>query len=508
MGKTDLGTRIVRMANKLGFVVIGKETIAGMTRNLEFWNDIILGGIMSAIGSLTFKFFRSPKAPVGLRIAHPITRFIVQAKIRDAEGRNVTRISFEEWKEHYQGLQRLEYIDDNTAGLTKQFQIYSGDAIPRQVDISTVLTGRFPDLRNCVFVDRGIWNEKEAEDTLRLGRLFADEEDNASRSSSNLFRSREDGDMLRCIAAVRILRKSFLVFQLPQGSASEPKTLRTLLLDKRGTSEFGRYPLTSLVDRAKLALRMATAIFVVHSLGLVHKQVNPETILMVESAASSKRFPRRLGYPYLIAFHTAHRELDSTAGPDLDPSDIGQYITDAAHRDIYYQPRFREGRLRRNDRPRMLDDIFALGVCLFEVGLWRSLFVWDGKRNYVHDDAFVPLSDTCGKWDGMGISEKAEARTNELIRVVEEILPGAMGPVYTKAVVACLRAGTEDSPFYGHPSLTEDGDSTSESGEVTLLDADDTQSDGEAPKPVSISYLELVLQSLQAVHKALEGKAG
>ncbi len=81
----------------------------------------------------------------------------------------------------------------------------------------------------------------------------------------------------------------------------------------------------------------------------------------------------------------------------------------------------------------MLDDIFALGVCLFEVGLWRSLFVWDGKRNYVHDDAFVPLSDTCGKWDGMGISEKAEARTNELIRVVEEILPGAMGPVYTKA---------------------------------------------------------------------------
>ncbi len=141
MGKDRPGTRIVRMANKLGFVVIGKETIAGMTRNLEFWNDIILGGIMSAIGSLTFKFFRSPKAPVGLRIAHPITRFIVQAKIRDAEGRNVTRISFEEWKEHYQGLQRLEYIDDNTAGLTKQFQIYSGDAIPRQVDISTVLTG-------------------------------------------------------------------------------------------------------------------------------------------------------------------------------------------------------------------------------------------------------------------------------------------------------------------------------------------------------------------------------
>ncbi|KLO08629.1 hypothetical protein SCHPADRAFT_805324, partial [Schizopora paradoxa] len=96
----------------------------------------------------------------------------------------------------------------------------------------------------------------------------------------------------------------------------------------------------------------------------------------------------------------------------------------------------------------MLDDIFALGVCLLEIGIWRSLFVWNEKmRDYVHDDAFVKLSEKCGKWDGMDDFRLVEARTKELIRIVEEVLPGTMGPLYTKAVVACLGAGTEDSPF-------------------------------------------------------------
>ncbi len=203
------------------------------------------------------------------------------------------------------------------------------------------------------------------------------------------------------------------------------------------------------MDRARLAVRLATAVLVIHSLGLVHKRINPETILMVESAAvtPSQRFPRRLGYPYITAFHTTRR--------DLDPTDCTNHTMDARRRAIYYHPRDQEE--RRIDRYRMLDDIFSLGVCLFEVALWRSLFVWDpNERDYVHDDTFIELSDGCGKWDGMRLSEKAEARTNELIRAAEELIPGTMGPVYTRAVVACLKAGAEDSPFAGHPSLTKE----------------------------------------------------
>ncbi len=141
-----------------------------MTENLEFWNNLLSSGVISAVGSLVFKMFSSPNGPIGPRIAHPIARFIVQAKKRDADGRNVTKISVGEWEEHYPGGQSLQYIDGNAALSSTQYQIFSGDAIPHrrehqsgsQSDIAVTATAaekRYPEFRNCVFVDRGLWNE-------------------------------------------------------------------------------------------------------------------------------------------------------------------------------------------------------------------------------------------------------------------------------------------------------------------------------------------------------------
>lgn len=468
-----------------------------MTANLEFWNNLLSSGVISAIGSIVFKLFSPTNATFSLRIAHPIARFIVQARKRDAESKDVQFLSNEDWKKYYHGSHVFRYIDDNAATSSAQYQIYSGDATPRHLDEDAESeTKRLPEFRNCIFIDRGRWSDETVGDTFRLGRLFAGEEESVSTASDKLFRAREDGDVLRCIAVARMYNRPMLVFQLPPGSASEPQSLRTTLLDIRGSSR--GYPLHPLVDRAKLAVRLATAVLVIHSLGLVHKRINPETILMVESAAvtASQRFPRRLGYPYLIAFHTTRR--------DLDPTDSIAHLHDAERRAIYYHPRDQEA--RRKDRYRMQDDIFSLGVCLFEIALWRSLFIWDvNVRDYVHDDTFVELSEGCGKWNGMTLATLAEARTNELIRAAEELIPGTMGPVFTKAVVACLKAGAEDSPFAGHPSLNSE--TGTESGEVISPDADDTRGDNESPKPVSISYLELVLQNLQAVHKGLTDAA-
>jgi len=237
-----------------------------------------------------------------------------------------------------------------------------------------------------------------------------------------------------------------------------------------------------------------TAVFVVQSLGFVHKRINPEKILLVESASggSSQSFPRRLGYPYLVAFHLSRG--------DLEPTDLVSHFGESAFRGIYFH--FRDQEVERNDRYSMKDDIYSLGVCLFEIALWRSLFVWDPKmRDYVYDDSFVALSDGCDKLKGKSVSEKARERTEELIRVAEERISGVLGEPFTRAVVACLKAHSEDNPFASHPRLKDVKNAT------PSVDVDTgavlEKSRAELNQLECLTYLELVLQTLHAVHNGL-----
>ncbi len=107
--------------------------------------------------------------------------------------------------------------------------------------------------------------------------------------------------MLRLSALVRTKRALQFVFKVPPGSA-KIHTLRTLLLDKQESVGGRPIPLHPIAERVKLSIRLATSVLVVHSLGLVHKLIQPESILVID-ADGLEEFPYTLGYPYLVGFH-------------------------------------------------------------------------------------------------------------------------------------------------------------------------------------------------------------
>ena len=99
----------------------------------------------------------------------------------------------------------------------------------------------------------------------------------------------------------------------------------------------------------------------------------------------------------------------------------------------------------------MEDDIYSLGVCLFEIGLWRSMFTWDAEQEeYVIGDWLPRLFD----WDldvqlenvpgdselRSQLKEIAEhnLRNDIFKRFVSQMLPPKMGNAYTEAVLNCL----------------------------------------------------------------------
>ncbi len=268
-------------------------------------------------------------------------------------------------------------------------------------------------------------------------------------------------------------------------------TLRNALLDPRAAS--GGYTLHPISDRVRLAIRLTTALFVVHSLGLVHKRIDPEKILLVESdsGGSSQSFPKRLGYPYLVAFHLSRG--------DSGPTELAPHYQESASRGIYFH--FRDQGVERNHRYSMKDDIYSLGVCLFEIALWRSLFVWSpDKLDYVYDDSFVALSDDAESLRGFPCAARhwRWRGRKQLMKVAEERLPGVLGHSFTKAVIACLKAHADDNPFANHPRLKDVAKVPVSEDFHSMQDKE--RSEQEIHRMECLVYLELVLHQLQAVY--------
>jgi len=139
----------------------------------------------------------------------------------------------------------------------------------------------------------------------------------------------------------------------------------------------------------------------------------------------------------------------------------------------------------------MQDDIYSLGVCLFEIGLWRSMFKWDRSiPDYTIDESFLDLSDKAGERKLMGSEERASDKIRVLIEATERMIPRTMGDAFANVVVACLKAGLPDSPFAAEISSAANH-------------AYDTDTNREEEQPASLTYLELVLSKLHTIHDAL-----
>jgi hypothetical protein len=215
------------------------------------------------------------------------------------------------------------------------------------------------------------------------------------------------------------------VFKMPEGM-SEPQSLRASLL--YGATDH------SLSDRFGIAKDIAKSTSFIHTLGFVHKNIRPETILIMKNGVSA------LGSPFLVGFEN-FRNAEGMTSRSSDAS---------WERDLYRHPR-RQGSVPEADYI-MQHDIYSLGVSLLEIGMWES-FVTYNQRGACPATAssLGPLSERI--FNGGPSSVK-----DHLVSLSQSILPSRMGSRYSKIVETCLTCLDENNTDFGDEREFQDED--------------------------------------------------
>ncbi|KAF4765608.1 hypothetical protein N7455_004869 [Penicillium solitum] len=233
--------------------------------------------------------------------------------------------------------------------------------------------------------------------------------------------------LLKCHGVARItdpntkqLLSFDFIFNFPKG-CQKPQSLRSHLLS-RATH--------SLSDRISLAKQLATSVSYIHVLEFVHKNIRPETILIFEGVGS------HLGPLYLLGFRAFRMADNKTLR-------LGNSIWSE---NIYQHPD-RQGSNPGVDYV-MQHDIYSLGVCLLEIGLWDSLVNNEGNAN-------ISLA---GVNRDPSTFNRDSSLKDHFMTLAKEQLPIRMGEMYTQVVVNCLTCMDETNEDFGDESEFEDGD--------------------------------------------------
>lgn len=291
------------------------------------------------------------------------------------------------------------------------------------------------DRRRVDYLFRYNKGDQAIKDTELIATLFA-EDNNGSASGVS-----PSVGILRCRGwSYRVVEEGShvhdLLFRLPPGSRA-PRTLRMLLLE--GT------PRHSLNDRLRFSIQLATSVLIIHSLGLVHKDIRPDSILVVEPLGwdtgredQLRALPRKLGAPFLASFN---RSRSDDADTVVNPFGTSPYM-----QIMYIHPRHTT--TVDHLRYQMRDDIYSLGVCLLEVALWRSFFKWsNGRKCYDADFSWFDFSHEKykEKFRQMGQPEyrdRAWLLQDDLVDLAEREIPVVMGDTFKDVVVSCLLFGS------------------------------------------------------------------
>ena len=216
--------------------------------------------------------------------------------------------------------------------------------------------------------------------------------------------------LLQCIGVLRMfdaagnLSQYQFVFCNPPDPYIGLSSLRALLL--RGhVSLNAKYRIATCVTRGVLA---------VHSADFVHKSIRPDTILVFSTLQDQDI------KAYLVGF-------ECTRPAAADTRLIGDMIWE---RNLYRHPS-RQG-IKPEEVYIMQHDIYSLGVCLLEIGLWNSLVVPSEPPKpgqLLHIEQQLNMNNPLkAAWEIKKI----------LIQMAQSLLPALMGLTYTEVVLSCL----------------------------------------------------------------------
>ena len=223
--------------------------------------------------------------------------------------------------------------------------------------------------------------------------------------------------LLRCAGAAQkqptpgVDSQFELIFHLPIDTR-DPQSLRSLLVQEE----------PSLDTKFILARSLAKSVLAVHAAGFVHKNIRPETVLVLHDIKSDKLTS------YLLGFEQFRHVTAGSRG-------IGDMVW---QRNLYRHPK-RQGILPEQIYT-MYHDIYSLGVCLLEIGIWESFVSIGGEPTP------APVLDLSEQLLEHNIKRAATSIKHRLVHMAETLLSQRMGITYTSIVTSCLTVLDMDSP--------------------------------------------------------------
>ncbi|KAM0335463.1 hypothetical protein ACHAQA_000511 [Verticillium albo-atrum] len=206
-----------------------------------------------------------------------------------------------------------------------------------------------------------------------------------------------------CEGYVRASTSKFLILYRPPEQADPIKQPRTLLCLLPRHPNAPKRPqkmpiLPSLEERYSLAKQLAEGLLRLHSISWLHKCFNSNNVLFFQGPDGLM-----VSNPVLVGFG-----LGRTSDKSSETIDVRQV---GSQFDLYQHPELRADAHKRYEKRH---DIYSLGLVLFEIGIWQSIYYFK-KENQDAQDFRRTIRNAC-----------------------ESHLAHFMGKAYQRAVLQCL----------------------------------------------------------------------
>lgn len=214
----------------------------------------------------------------------------------------------------------------------------------------------------------------------------------------------------------------------------------------------------SLSARFDLARQLVNAVSYVHLYEFVHKNIRPETILILSRGNYGTENAERSDETAILVGFDVLRDAEGKTNRLGD---------DDWEKNLYRHPQ-RQGKTLKTDY-NMRHDIYSVGVCLLEIGLWGSFVEYDRVDEKVKSS----LGTTHSRPSGLGSTLAAEDDStsgpeflkspervkDRLLQLARGTLRRSMGNKYSKLVETCLTCLDE-----GNKDFRDDGEFKDEDG--------------------------------------------